>query len=395
MRVAIVSPYDPRPPVSASDPLALRGGVEEALDRCARGLAARGHDVTVVTSAPHASDTVADDGVRFVRVKRRGTLFRAPLARLGSHVPDDAEVVHVPATYPFVSDLIPLRESRRGRATVLDYHFDPQGTSSAMRAAAWLHRRLMGPAMLKATRMVTKSLDYAARSPLLSRLPAGRVACVPNGVDLDAFPLSTKRGDDILCVGRLVPYKGVDVLLRAMPRIHRETGARLVVAGDGPERLRLEALARQLDAPVEFRGRVPCEDLPRLYGEARLSVLPSVNTQEAFGIALLESMATGTPVVASALPGVREVASVAGLTAPPCDPDGLAEAVVRAWRDPDAFGTPAEIRARVQARYAWPSVVARLESVYEDALAATARAARHPAASAPSPRGAKAGRLAP
>lgn len=368
MRVAIVSPYDPRP-LAASDPLALRGGVEEALDRCASGLAARGHEVTIVTSAAEASKETAADGVRIVRVRRRGVLFRTPVAPLGRAIPEDAEVVHVPATYPFVSDLIPRRESRRGRATVLDYHFDPQGTSVAMRAAAWMHRRTLAPAMLRATRIVAKSLDYAARSPLLRRLPPGRVACVPNGVDLDAFPLSRERGPDLVCVGRLVPYKGVDVLVRAMPRVHARTGARLLVAGDGPEAPRLRALARRLEAPVEFLGRVPPRDLPGLYGRARLTVLPSVNAQEAFGIALLESMATGTPVVASRLPGVREVASLAGLTAPPGDPAALAERISEAWREPERFGPPEAIRRRVEARYAWPSVIARLEDVYEEARA--------------------------
>jgi glycosyltransferase involved in cell wall biosynthesis len=182
-----------------------------------------------------------------------------------------------------------------------------------------------------------------------------------------------------------VPYKGVDVLVRAMPRIHRETGARVRIVGDGPEAPRLKALARDLDAPVDFLGRVPQPDLARLYGEARVSVLPSVNTQEAFGIALLESMAAGTPVVASDLPGVREVASLAGATAPPGDPEGLAEAVVRAWRDPEAFGSPAEIRARVEARYAWPSIVERLEAVYADALSAVARPGGLPSESASTP----------
>ena len=368
MRVAIVSPYDPRPPVSGSDPLALRGGVEEALDRCARGLAGRGHEVTGVTSALRAGLEVGEDGVRVVRVKRRGMVFRTPLAPLAGAVPLDADVVHVPATYPFVSDLIPWRESRRGRATVLDYHFDPQGTGRAMRAAAWTHRHLMGPMMLRATRVVAKSMDYAARSPLLSRLPAGTVRCVPNGVDLDEFPLGAGKDEYVLCVGRLVPYKGVDVLVRAMPRVHRETGARLLVVGDGPEAPRLKSLAAQVGAPVDFLGRVPRHALPELYGNARLTVLPSVNTQEAFGIALLESMATGTPVVASDLPGVREVAGVAGATASPGDVEALADVVADAWQNPSVFGSRAQIRARVEERYAWPSVVARLEAVYEEAL---------------------------
>lgn len=369
-RVAIVSPYDPRP-AHADDPLALRGGVEEALDRCAQGLAARGHEVTIVCSAPEAGDSVDDDGVRIVRVRRRGAFFRNPIAPLRRHIPADAEVVHVPATYPFVSDMIPLRESPQ-RAVIVDYHFDVHGTSAAMGAAAWAHRATLGRGILSATRIVCKSLDYARHSRILKRLPADRLDWVPNGVDLADFPLHGGAREGILCVGRLVPYKGVETLLRAMPSIHRESGIGLTLVGDGPERERLLALAAKLRAPVHFRGRVPADELARLYGGARLTVLPSANSQEAFGIALLESMATGTPVVASDLPGVREIALLAGTTAACRDPDALAAAILQALREPARFGAPAAIRARVARTYAWPRVVERLEDVYERALEQTA-----------------------
>lgn len=377
MKVAIVSPYDPRPPEGA-DPHGLRGGVEEALDRCASGLAARGHEVTVVCSAPRASATKDADGVEMWRVRRWGTLFRNPIAALWRHLPDDAEVVHVPATYPFVSDLIPKREAGR-RAVVVDYHFDVHGTSRAMRVAAALHGATLGRGMRRATRIVCKSRDYAASSRGLAKVDPDRLDWVPNGVDLEEFPLSTAPRDDILCVGRLVPYKGVDTLLRAMPAITDRTGARLTVVGDGPERPRLHSLAAQLGAEVTFRGRVPQEELPGLYGAHKLTVLPSANSQEAFGIALLESMATGTPVVASDLPGVREVARLAGDVAPAGDAEGLADVVCDAWHDTARFGAPADIRARVASTYSWGAVVERLEDVYESAIEDVARQRTLPA----------------
>lgn len=366
MHIAFVSPYDPRPP-GAEDPDGLRGGVEQALDRAASGLARRGHKVTVVCSSARAGTSVTDDGVRFVRVRRHATLFRTPVAWLARHVPHDADVVHVPATYPFVSDWIPIRESLRGRPTVLEYHFDVYGTSLAMRAAAWLHARTLGHGMWRATRIVTKSLDYAAHSKVLSHVPRSRLDWVPNGVDVDDFHLGPKE-DFVLCVGRLVPYKGVDVLVRAMPEVARMTGARLVVVGDGPLRGRLEALACRLEAPVTFLGRVGQQELRRLYAAARVCVLPSVNSQEAFGISLLESMASGTPVVASDLPGVREVARLAGRVAPSGDSLVLADMIVRTWCEPKAFGAPAQIRKRVEAQYGWDVVLDRLEAVYRRAV---------------------------
>lgn len=363
MRVAIVSPYDPRPS-DASDPMALRGGVEEALDRHAAGLAARGHEVTVVCSAAQAGREDCADGVRVVRVKRRGALFRNPVAPLGKAVPADAETVQVPATYPGYSDVLLERQRKLGRGTVLDYHFDPVGTSLAMNAAARVHRALLAPRMLRAHRVAAKSLDYARASPVLSRVPADRLDWVPNGVDVAEFDASRLRGDAVVCVGRLVPYKGVDVLIRAARAIHDATGAPVRVAGSGPEADRLRALVKELDAPVEMLGRLPREELSDLLARARVAVLPSVNGQEAFGIALLEAMAAGAPVVASDLPGVREVASLAGLTARAGDPVDLAQKVIEAWKDPARFGTPAQIRARVDATYGWEHVIERLEKVH-------------------------------
>lgn len=370
MRITIVSPYDPRPAAGA-DPKALRGGVEESLDRSAQGLARLGHDVTILCTGERAATRIDEDGVHIVRIRRRGTLFRAPIAALWAKLPEDADIVHVPATYPLVSDLVPLLESKR-RAVVVDYHFDVHGSSMAMRLAASTYAGTLGRAMRLATRIVCKSTDYAQHSPVLRRLPREQLEWVPNGVDLDAFPLGSGERRDLLCVGRLVPYKGVDVLVRAMPRIHDLTGARLTIVGDGPENARLRSLAAQYGAPIDFLGRVPHDKLAELYAARKLTVLPSVNSQEAFGIALLESMAAGTPVVASDLPGVREVAALAGLTTPPGDVGALAESVAAAYENADTFGRPAEIRARVAERYSWPIVVRQLEQVYARALDAVA-----------------------
>lgn len=358
VRVCIVSPYDPRP-VGRSDPLAVRGGVEESLDRCASGLARRGHDVTILTSA--VRDSVERGVVRFIRIKRRGVLFRNPIAPFARSIPKDTDVVHVPATYPLVSDLIPWRLAQQRRPTVLDYHFDVHGSSLAMRLAARVHAATLARGMRRATRIVAKSADYASSSPFLSSVDKFDV--VPNGVDVNEFPLGRGPRAGIVCVGRLVPYKGVDVLLRAMPRVFEETGESLTVIGDGPER---EALERAAPSCVRFAGRVSRDVLVRAYGAAKLCVLPSVNSQEAFGIALLESMASGTPVVASALPGVREVAQLGGALAPPGDAGELAEAIIRELRQQRS---PQALRDGVSREFGWDRVVERLERVYDSAVA--------------------------
>jgi glycosyltransferase involved in cell wall biosynthesis len=105
--------------------------------------------------------------------------------------------------------------------------------------------------------------------------------------------------DYYLVVAALVPYKRVDDAIEACGAL----GRRLRVVGDGPDRKRLERLARRAGAKVEFLGRVPDADLPRLYARARAFLFPGV---EDFGIAPLESLAAGRPVVALAEGGAVE-----------------------------------------------------------------------------------------
>jgi len=184
-------------------------------------------------------------------------------------------------------------------------------------------------------------------------------------------------GDYLLFVGRLVPYKGLDVLFRALAILRPPQP--LFVIGDGPLRKDLEALARQLRLDVRFLGHVKDEELPMYYRGARLTILPSVNRQEAFGIALVESMACGTPVVASALPGVADVARVGGLVAPPGDAHGLAQQVGAALEGTLDRGR--KLAQRVHTLFSWDAVAARMESIYAQ-VGGPARPGREVVASA-------------
>src|SRR5688500_2106645 len=144
--------------------------------------------------------------------------------------------------------------------------------------------------------------------------------------------------------------------------------ALLLYVCDGPLRLPLRQLAARLGVDAHFLGHVPDEELPALYRGARLTVLPSVNKQEAFGICLIESMACGTPVLASALPGVKDVAEVGGLTAIPGDVDSLA-VQLKAALEPGRLQRGAALSAKVGRLYSWDAVTDRLLEVYADVLA--------------------------
>ena len=175
-----------------------------------------------------------------------------------------------------------------------------------------------------------------------------RITPLRNGVDLQRFaPLDRDAarnklgltGYTLLSVGRLSEVKGHDLTIKALTRL---PGVTLMLAGDGPDRPKLQALARELGVQdrVRFLGPVPQTELRTYYNAADLSVLAS--SREGWANVLLESMACGTPVVATSICGTPEVvASVdAGRLMPERTPESLAEAVqlLRA-NEPDRAAT--------------------------------------------------------
>jgi len=147
--------------------------------------------------------------------------------------------------------------------------------------------------------------------------------------------------------------------------------ALLVVAGDGPERGAVESLPLALRARAVMLGRVPHGDLPPYHAACEVFAAPATG-RESFGIVLVEAMAAGLPVVASDIPGYREVVrrGIDGLLVPPSDPTALARALRRLLEDPPLHRTLSEAgRARAEA-FDWSVIAARIEHCYEEALAA-------------------------
>ena len=152
----------------------------------------------------------------------------------------------------------------------------------------------------------------------------------------DPAPRSDSPTPTLLAVARLIPQKGIDVLLRAMPRVDAAVpGTRLMLAGDGASRAEFEALARELgiDHSVEFLGYR--RDVAELMRSAWLMVHPA--RWEGFGLVFLEAMRERLPIVATAVGPVPEIVDdQVGRLVEPDDPDALADAIVAMLQDPDA-----------------------------------------------------------
>ena len=167
-------------------------------------------------------------------------------------------------------------------------------------------------------------------------LPPERLHVVPHFFESREEPLPPSREPVLLFVGRLSAEKGVLHLLRAWERI-KTRGARLIIAGDGPERgnLGVEAARRRLKN-VTFTGFVKREEQASLWRQAMASVVPSI-WEEPFGMVVLEAWARGRAVIAHRIGSLPELVEpgVTGLLAAPFDPDSLAGAIDQAFGNPE------------------------------------------------------------
>jgi phosphatidyl-myo-inositol alpha-mannosyltransferase len=220
------------------------------------------------------------------------------------------------------------------------------------------------------------AVSERARESIERWLP-GPTEVVPNGVPIPAEPGLDARDHAVLFAGRHEQRKGLHVLLRAWPEIRRRTGLTLKIAGADPLAVRLlQARLRGADDGVEVLGFLSQDDLTDTLRSVKALVAPSLGG-ESFGMVLARAFACATPVVASDIPGYREVTTPGtSLTPPPGDVDGLTDAVETIVADESrrqAMGRAA--REHAIAQYSWTDIAARLEGMYDRLARGAARAA--------------------
>ena len=222
--------------------------------------------------------------------------------------------------------------------------------------------------------------DYAlAASEEIARVAMGlapgvRVEALANGVETDFFqriqPALPPAGlPRIVVPRRLFPKNGVEYFIRALPLILQSVDLEAVLIGDGPERGRLEALARELGVfhRVSFMGKVAHSEMPGLLSSGDLAVIPSL--MEATSVAALEAMACELPVLASDVGGLPEIVSgdVGGLFEAG-DPQALAGAVVQLLHEGKLPEKGALARKRVKERWSNDRLAERHVEIYSDLL---------------------------
>jgi phosphatidyl-myo-inositol alpha-mannosyltransferase len=194
----------------------------------------------------------------------------------------------------------------------------------------------------------------------------GEYEVIPNGVAMPEVAEPGRRENTIVFIGRHEPRKGLQVLLRAWPEIRRQTGARLRVLGADPLQVRLLLTRHRIpDDGIDALGFVSGRERTEQLLKAKAFVAPSLGG-ESFGMVLTEAFACATPVVASDIPGYRDVMTAeTGVLVPPDDPRALTETVASLLADePRRLELGAGARRRARA-YSWDDIGRRLLTIYE------------------------------
>jgi len=203
------------------------------------------------------------------------------------------------------------------------------------------------------------------------------VTAIPNGVDIIAFRPDTDSKyiqikyslpqDYSLFVGRLEPRKGIDYLIRSI----KDTNMKSIIVGDGPDRVRLEELAKRnnVTSNITFTGSVPEEDLRHLYAGANFFVLPSIS--EGLPLTVLEAMSSGKPVVANNINGIPEVVQHGynGLLVEPSNINSFRYNMQTLVDDASLCMIMGQrARTTVEKNYSWEAVAKRVVEVYKKSV---------------------------
>ncbi len=329
------------------------GGIEVVTQQCVESLQSM-YKVVVLCHNTSNTTTVETHGdLTIVRCATPFTPFRQPISFTMARRMFEckADLIHFHAPNFWGAALLLILKPRM--PLLVTHHADVEGRKSLR----WLMMPLYKLLLYRASKVTVSSLKNYRLSKDLE-CDHGKVVAIPFGLDPDAYGAADRAKttqpdqDNIVFgfCGRLVWYKGLDILLRAFRRL--EVGE-LWIVGDGPLREKVETMARELclSDRVKFHGRVTDERKIELLKDMDVFVLPSTHVTETFGISQMEAQMCGIPCISSNLPtGVSDVVDpdVTGLLVEPGSVDDLEHAMRRMIADPE-FRSQCGRAARVRA----------------------------------------------
>lgn len=361
------------------------GGVEQVVAQLSKHLVRRGHQLKVLSLRTRpAAWSENCEGVEIQRIRAADLtafigvqttwswdIYRAMWNAIRQFKPD---IVHAHNLFFRTTESACLPRMRDGSRLVTTVHLGRvTGGSLGLRTITGVYERLIGRWIIRRSdRLIAVSTAVADHARSLGARP-DRLDVIRNGVDLDVFrpPCVPREGPPrILFVGRLVPNKGPDLLVRAAPKVlEKHPNAEFVICGDGPMRASLEreVASRNIAHAFRFLGLV--HDVPEIMRGGTVLVRPS--TLEGMPLSVLEAMASGLPVIATRVGGTPELVKhgIHGFLFDPGDVSGLVGHLLVLLGNPHiaaAFGAVG--RRAVESGWSWAQMAEYTEQTYRRTL---------------------------
>jgi len=360
------------------------GGLEVVAYHVASQMAKRGHNVNVVTSAPRCNSSILEENVNVHRVSVSFKVFNTPLSleayRVCKILAEHADLIHTYAYPVYFSDISKLIAAKRGIPLVLEWVMDPRESqtykqSLLARLVTDMYFKIHGDMVFdKASVIIVPSEQFKERV-IRYGVSKDKIQVIPCGIDTNIFSpgrLTTKLQKNtkfmILFVGRISEQKGLDILLKALPRVLKEhPDTSLIVIGLCDQMhfwRRIQKDLAMVRGHVRFLENVTRSQLISYYRAAEVLAFPS--RYESFGMVPIEAMACGTPVVGTPVGISAGIVRQAGILVNREDPENLAEALNRILSEPHLRQKLS--RKSLQAvsdEYCWERIIDKYEDTYQ------------------------------
>lgn len=344
------------------------GGASYHVHALSRDQASLGHDVTVLTVSDNSELPEREETSGYTVVRRKptvkpiGNVLSVGVAKFLKNA-SSYDVIHAHSHYYFSTNLAALKRRLSGTPLAITNHGLYSQSAS---------ERIFDVYLKTVGRLTFNSADVVfcyteEDKERVQKLGVNtEINVVPNGIDLEKFTPDTAESDlidtdkkTVLFVGRLVEGKRPGDAIEAVAELHRSLPeVKLYLCGDGPLRSELERLVEELDLEdiVEFLGHVEYDEMPRVYSSADVMLLPS--RAEGLPRTVLESFASGVPVVSSDLEHTAPVVEEAGITVPAGEVECFSEALNEILSNPErSYNFAKRGRKLVEGKFGWDSTV--------------------------------------
>ena len=362
------------------------GGSTLAAYYLAVEIAKRGHEIDVFTTSANSKASIEKH--ENMMIYRYGTNFRVLTSNISfglfrKPAKHDVDIAHEHFDIPH-GPFAGLRYAKKKKVPlVVTYHGGWEASYGGLvrRMAIAFHNRYLVDKLLSYANTIISPSEYYIDGSRFLRKYRDKIVVIPNGINLNDFDIPYSKEECreklglplnkkiILFFGYLSPYKGPDVLVKAMPKIIKEiSDVELVFAGKGVMKNELETLSKKLgvEKNVKFVGFVGDSFKKALfYKSADVFALPSFS--EIFGIVNLEAMACSVPIIASKIGGIPDIVKdgETGLLVLPRDSKALADAVIYLFENEDIREQMGKNGRKKVEDYSWETIAEETEKVYE------------------------------